>query len=144
VLWFVVFVLTNPRPNRSFTPAKRVSVQFQRKSPLYFQQLTNLFFGKSFPLKFMQIAPGGGGSMSNSNKKGPRFGLSPLELTLTKKALNCPNLQQITPLESVANLLSPLELTLTKNEPELTLTKYKDLKSHRITLLQRRGGAGYV
>jgi hypothetical protein len=72
--------------------------------------------------------------------------LSPLKLTLTRKALNCPNLQQIKPLESGANLLSPLELTLTKNAPvtplESTLTKYKDLKSHRIKLLQKRWGQG--
>jgi hypothetical protein len=84
--------------------------------------------------------------MSISSQKGPCFVLSPLELTLTKKALNCSSLQQITPLESIANLLSPLELTLTKNAPvsplELTLTKYKDLKSHRITLLQKRVGRG--
>jgi hypothetical protein len=72
--------------------------------------------------------------------------LSPLELTLTRKALNCPNLQQITPLESITNLLSPLDSTLTKNAPvsplESALTKYNDLKSHRITLLQKRWGRG--
>jgi hypothetical protein len=44
-----------------------------------------------------------------------------------------PNSRQVTPLESSASLLSPLELTL---------TKYKDLKSHRIILLQKRVGEG--
>jgi hypothetical protein len=65
--------------------------------------------------------------MSVLNQKGPCFELSPLELTLTKSLRICPNLQQITPLESNANLLSPLERTLTKKAPvsplESTLTE---------------------
>jgi hypothetical protein len=121
-----MFVLNSARPNRFFTPAKRIPVQFQCKSLLYFHQLTNCLFAKSFPLIFMRIAPGVGG-MSISNQYTLGFLLSPLELTLTRKTLNCPNLQQITPLESIVNLLSPLELTLTKNAPlsplESTLTK---------------------
>jgi CelD/BcsL family acetyltransferase involved in cellulose biosynthesis/RimJ/RimL family protein N-acetyltransferase len=72
--------------------------------------------------------------------------LSPLKLTLTGSLHTCPNLQQIRPLESGANLLSPLKRTLTKNVPvsplESTLTKCKDLKSHRIILLQKMVGEG--
>jgi hypothetical protein len=72
--------------------------------------------------------------------------LSPLELTPTRRALTCTNSRQITLLESSANLLSPLKLTLTENAPvsplELTLTKCGVLKSHRITLLQKRRGGG--
>jgi hypothetical protein len=43
------------------TPAKHIPVQPLCKSPLYFQQLTNCLFAKSFSLIFMQTAPGGGG-----------------------------------------------------------------------------------
>jgi hypothetical protein len=46
---------------RSSSPAKRVRAHPLCKSPLYFQQLTNCFFAKSFSLIFMQTAPGGGG-----------------------------------------------------------------------------------
>jgi hypothetical protein len=49
------------RSFRSSTPARRTTALLLCKSPLYFQQLTNSFFGKSFPLIFIQIAPGGGG-----------------------------------------------------------------------------------
>src|SRR6266849_6404836 len=45
------------------------------------------------------------------------LGPSPLELTLTRSGRNCHNSRQITPLESIPNLLSPLKLTLTKNAP---------------------------
>jgi hypothetical protein len=73
--------------------------------------------------------------------------LTPLDPTLTKNALNFSNSRRVTPLESiVAFLLNPLESTLTQNPPvsplESTLTKSSDLKSHRTTLLQERGGGG--
>ena len=55
--------------------------------------------------------------------QGVNVPLSPLHRTLTKNAPACPDLRGVSPLE-------------------LTLTKYKDLKSHRITLLQKRGGEG--
>jgi hypothetical protein len=42
------------------TAAKRIAAQLLCKSPLYFQQLTNCSFAKSFPLIFIQTAPGGG------------------------------------------------------------------------------------
>jgi hypothetical protein len=71
--------------------------------------------------------------------------LSPLKLTLTRGVLSRADFRPVSPLESSAILLSPLELTLTKNalvSPlKLTLTKSLDLKSHRITLLQKRVGA---
>jgi hypothetical protein len=70
--------------------------------------------------------------------------LSPLEFTLTENTPAGPKSRPLTPLESISNLLSPLELTLTKNAPvsplESTLTKSVVLKSHRIILLQKRGG----
>src|SRR6266852_828137 len=155
-----------PRLIRFFAPDHPIRVQFHRKSLLYFQQLTHSFFDKSFPFIFIRIAPGGvGSSMSIANTKSLRSvpcpacpesrrdprGVSPLKLTLTRKAQihpdlrgACPNLQQITPLESIANLLGPLKSTLTKNAPvsplELTLTKCRYFTSHRITLLQKRVG----
>jgi hypothetical protein len=73
----------------------------------------------------------------------PVKALSPLESTLTRSAHTCPNLQQITPVESIANSLSPLDPTLTKNAPvsplESTLTESDSWKSHGIILLQKRG-----
>ena len=51
---------------RSSSPAKRVPPHPLCKSPLYFQQLTNCFFAKSFSLIRIQTAPGGGGVVSTS------------------------------------------------------------------------------
>ena len=55
--------------------------------------------------------------------QGASLPLSPLDRALTKNAPACPDLRRVSLLE-------------------LTLTKRKDLKSHRITLLQKRGGRG--
>jgi hypothetical protein len=55
---------------RSSAPAKRTVAPLLCKSPLYFQQLTNCFFAKSFSLIPVQTAPGGwGGSIGRSNQK---------------------------------------------------------------------------
>src|SRR5580704_10594835 len=53
---------------RSSSPAKRVPPHPLCKSPLYFQQLTNCFFAKSFSLIRIQAAPGGGGDGINISR----------------------------------------------------------------------------
>jgi hypothetical protein len=70
---------------RFSTTAKRIPAHPLCKSPLYFQQLTNCFFAKSFSLMRIQTAPGGGGVsvglakralFVGVNTQSPRFGCS--------------------------------------------------------------------
>jgi hypothetical protein len=144
-----MFVLTNPRPDRSLTSAKHLLEFFKE----CFKTQIRSFVFKDFQHTNLQLLsfdidttyPGGWRGSMVFLVKNPFLPLSPLELTLTSNPQNCPNLQQITSVESVANLLSPLKLTLTKNAAvsplELTLTKSRAFKSHRITFLQK-GGSG--
>jgi hypothetical protein len=131
-----MFVLTNPRLDRSLTSAKHIpeplKERFRRKIVSLFSTTYNIPFCKSFCLISIQHTPGGGGgSMNISGQRA--LGLVPRPACPVYPA--CP--------ESRRDLrgLSPLQLTLTKNAPlsllELTLTKSRDSKSHRITLLQR-------
>jgi hypothetical protein len=152
------------RRNHPATPASSVCKALNVVwPPLYFQQLPPYLFATPFFSNSCALPRGWGGGDAIQRDFLPlqpcdplaarHPPLSPLKLTLTEKppiprlfSGICPNLQQITLLESSVDLLSPLKLTLTKNTPvsplESTLTKSRVWKSPRIILLQKQGEGG--
>ncbi len=94
---------------------------------LYFHALTNASSRNSHRLILLQMPRGCGHPKAKSRRN---FAHSPSQRSTFQPP----------------NTLSPLDRTLTRNAPvsplELTLTKYKDLKSRRIILLQKRLGGG--
>ncbi len=156
-----MFVLTDPRPNCSFLPANRIFVQFHRKSPLYFQQLRNSCFAKSFVLKSIRTAPGGGGyscqGITRSHTVGagaclPRAPMGPSrrphDHTVNPEAPNCPD-YVLTPLDPTLashaqncphlQKINPLESGVNLLSPlELTLTKNAPVSPLKLTLTKSR------
>jgi hypothetical protein len=125
------------RPSRPVTPG--LSVEFAVARPFAFNNFQHPFRVTPFCPEcswrrvlchsYEKCYEVGGLGISSQRGRGPM--LTPLESTLMRNPPICTNPRGVTSLESILNLLSPLELTL---------TKYNDLKSHRIILLRKTGG----